>query len=151
VTKSWASSGCRRSSTDAEILATVEFLEEDVYNKSDIVYRMYKEGFLNAWSIGFSANDYDENEFGGYTFKKWELFEFSSVPVPDNPGALTVMRSKGIDVDALLQKDQPVKIEKKEAPKEEKTEEKPEEKKDQPKEETKETDKPKASELTTPR
>lgn len=132
--------------TDAGILATVEFLEEGVYNKSDIVYRMYKEGFLNAWSIGFSANDYDENEFGGYTFKKWELFEFSSVPVPDNPGALTVMRSKGIDVDALKEKGKPATTEKKEAPKEEKTEEKPEDKQEQPKEEVKETDKPKASE-----
>ncbi len=86
------------------ILATVEFLPEGVYQEADIIYTMYKEGFLNAWSIGFMPTDYDENMEGGYNFKQWELFEFSSVPVPDNPEALTVMRSKGIDVDLVIEK-----------------------------------------------
>src|SRR5882724_550574 len=86
------------------ILATVEFLPEGVYQEADIIYTMYKEGFLSAWSIGFMPTDYDENMQGGYNFKQWELFEFSSVPVPDNPEALTIMRSKGIDVDKVLEK-----------------------------------------------
>jgi hypothetical protein len=47
---------------------------------------------------------YEVNDEGGYDFKEWELFEFSSVPVPDNPEALTVLRSKGINVDAVLEK-----------------------------------------------
>lgn len=89
---------------DTGILATVQFPDEGVYEKADTIYTMYKEGFLNAWSIGFMPLDYDENEQGGYNFKSWELFEFSSVPVPDNPEALTVMRSKGINVDVLLEK-----------------------------------------------
>ncbi len=90
--------------TDEGILASVEFPQEGVYAKADTVYAMYKGGFLNAWSIGFMPTDYDENDQGGYNFKEWELFEFSAVPVPDNPEALTVMRSKGIDVDTLFEK-----------------------------------------------
>lgn len=87
------------------IIATVEFPPEGVYAKADVIYQMYKGGFLNAWSIGFMPLEYEENAEGGYAFKKWEMFEFSSVPVPDNPEALTVMRSKGIDVDLLKEKD----------------------------------------------
>jgi len=90
--------------SDTGILATVQFPDEGVYDKADTIYEMYKQGFLNAWSIGFMPTDYDENSVGGYNFKTWELFEFSSVPVPDNPEALTVMRSKGIDVDAVVGK-----------------------------------------------
>jgi len=90
--------------TDDGVLATVQFPDEGVNPKSDIVYQMYKGGFLNAWSIGFMPLDFDENDAGGYNFKSWELFEFSGVPVPDNAEALTVMRSKGIDVDLLIGK-----------------------------------------------
>ncbi len=88
---------------DTGILATVQFPDEGTYDKADTIYKMYKDGFLNAWSIGFMPLDYEENDQGGYNFKSWELFEFSSVPVPDNPEALTVMRSKGINVDAVLE------------------------------------------------
>ena len=89
--------------TDTGIMATVEFPAEGMYPKADLVYHMYKEKFLNAWSIGFMPleDGYTENEKGGYTFTKWELLEFSSVPVPANAEALTVMRSKGFNVDAL--------------------------------------------------
>ena len=90
------------------VLATVQFMEAGKYGKSDVVYEMYKTGFLNAWSIGFmpSGKDaYEENDEGGYTFKNWELLEFSSVPVPANAEALTVMRSKGFDVDKLFEKE----------------------------------------------
>lgn len=108
------------------VVATVEFTPEGLYQEADVIYQMYKQGFLNAWSIGFmpQKDGYEENEFGGYNFKKWELFEFSSVPVPDNPEALTIMRSKGINVDAVL--------EHKEAPKKDKKQEKRVEKEEKP-------------------
>lgn len=86
--------------TDDGITATVEFPAEGTYDKADTVYKLYKEGFMNAWSIGFMPSEYserkDENGYG-YTFTKWELLEFSAVLVPDNPEALTIMRSKGIE------------------------------------------------------
>jgi HK97 family phage prohead protease len=89
---------------DTGVLASVQFPDEGTYPKADQVYNLYKQGILNAWSIGFMPLEFDENDAGGHTFTKWELFEFSAVPVPDNAEALTVMRSKGIDVDLLLEK-----------------------------------------------
>lgn len=89
---------------DTGVLATVQFPNEGDYPKADQVYSLYKQGILNAWSIGFMPLEFDENDGGGHTFTKWELFEFSAVPVPDNAEALTIMRSKGIDVDLLLEK-----------------------------------------------
>lgn len=107
--------------SDDGIIATVEFLPEGVYSEADIIYTMYKEGFLNAWSIGFMPDDYEGNEQGGYDFKTWEMFEFSSVPVPDNPEALTIMRGKGINVDKVAEQLQEAGIEV-DAPEEEKVE-----------------------------
>ncbi len=92
--------------TDKAAVATVEFTPQGLYEEADIIYEMYKQGFLNAWSIGFMPLDFDANAKGGYDFNSWELFEFSSVPVPDNPEALTIMRSKGINVDKLFEGDE---------------------------------------------
>lgn len=89
---------------DTGILAEVEFPQEGVYDKADLVYWMYQNNYLSAWSIGFQPHEYEENEAGGYLFKKWELMEFSSVPVPDNPEALTIVRSKGFNPDILNDK-----------------------------------------------
>ena len=90
--------------TDDAVIATVEFPDEGVSEKSDVIYALYKGGFLNAWSIGFMPTEYEENNEGGYNFIKWSLYEFSAVPVPDNAEALTIMRSKGINVDILIDK-----------------------------------------------
>src|SRR5258708_6316754 len=79
------------------VIATVEFTPVGMNPEADMVFQMYKEGFLNAWSIGFIPKDYDTNENGGHDFKSWELLEFSSVPVPDNAKALTIMRSFGVE------------------------------------------------------
>jgi len=68
------------------------------------VWQMYKEGFLNAFSVGF--NPLSELKDGKWT--DVELLEISGVPVPANPDALVVARSLGIelkdsdDVDAEL-------------------------------------------------
>ena len=99
--------GLKVSGTD--IMADVEFPEAGLYEKSDVIYEMYKQGFLNAWSIGFRAMEYEPIEDGGYRFKKWELFEFAAVLVPDNPEALTVMRSKGINVDLVIEEKKEIK------------------------------------------
>ncbi|MCL5431675.1 MAG: hypothetical protein M1484_01090 [Patescibacteria group bacterium] len=88
---------------DGGILATVQFPDEGIYEKADVVYQLYKEGFMNAWSIGYLGLDVEPIPDGGLKYNKWELYEFSAVPIPDNPDALTVMRSKGINVDILLQ------------------------------------------------
>jgi HK97 family phage prohead protease len=57
-------------------------------------YRLYAEGFLAAWSVGCLPRQWkviedEEGRFAGYHITEWELIEFSAVPVPANPEALT--------------------------------------------------------------
>lgn len=87
--------------TDDAIFARVKFPKKGSYDVADTVYELYKEGIMNAWSIGFMPIEFEERKDGGFEFKEWELFEFSAVAVPDNPEALTVARSKGIDTKPL--------------------------------------------------
>jgi hypothetical protein len=75
--------------TENGIVAKVQFLPKGIYPLADQLYEIYKAGFMNAWSIGFipkEAVDLDlERPFsGGHRFEKWELLEYSAVPVPDN-------------------------------------------------------------------
>jgi len=79
------------------------------------VFNSCKDGFLNAWSIGFmpleyirvteenqdelnakyglnlklKKKDFETNYWGYYIIPSWELYEYSVVPVPGNPEALT--------------------------------------------------------------
>lgn len=87
--------------TDDGIVAKVTFPEKGVYSVADTVYELYKGGFMNAWSIGFIPLEVEDREEGGREFKEWELLEYSAVLVPDNPEALTLLRSKGIDTKEL--------------------------------------------------
>jgi len=96
-----------------EIEVTTEFNKNDPLAVK--VFNAYKDGFLHAWSIGFiplQYKKYDEENiedlnakyglsitkeqlalaesFGVYLIYKWELLEYSAVPVPGNPEALNV-------------------------------------------------------------
>jgi len=62
------------------------------------IFGLYAEGFLNAWSVGFlphetepivETDDDGQRRFVGYRVVRWELLEYSAVPVPANPDALT--------------------------------------------------------------
>lgn len=71
--------------------ATTEFAQE--------IFQLYKEGFLKAFSVGFipkEIEDGDGEKTPRKTFKKWELLEYSAVPVPANPEALALAIQKGI-------------------------------------------------------
>lgn len=83
------------------IIAKVQFTPKGVYPLADQLYEMYKGGFMNAWSIGFIPKKWVDKEDGGRDFEEWELLEYSAVLVPDNPEALTLLRSKGVDVEPL--------------------------------------------------
>lgn len=52
------------------------------------IFRKYKDGFLNAFSVGFMPMEREDN-----TYTKSELLEISAVPVPANPEALAKLRS----------------------------------------------------------
>lgn len=84
--------------TETGIKAKVTFPEEGVYAFADAIYGLIKAGIMHAWSIGFQASrdDVEQLPGGGLKFNGWDLLEFSAVPVPANPEALTILRSKGL-------------------------------------------------------
>ena len=63
------------------------------------VFRLYEQGVLKGWSIGFiphrSYRLPDRDGKRGVRVEDWELFEYSAVPIPENPGALTIALQKG--------------------------------------------------------
>ena len=59
------------------------------------VFRLYAEGVLRGWSIGFLPIKTAPLR-GGMRVEEWDLLEYSAVPVPENPKALTVAVQKGM-------------------------------------------------------
>lgn len=84
---------------DDGVVAKLQFPPLGVYELADTLYELYKGGFMNAWSIGFIPTKWQDREDGGRDFQEWELLEYSAVLVPDNPDAVTLLRSKGINID----------------------------------------------------
>lgn len=86
------------------ILAKIKFASTEFAQE---IFSLYKDGIMKAFSIGFIPteskwieydNDVDRNDRKKprRIFKKWELLEFSAVPVPANPEALALAMQKGI-------------------------------------------------------
>lgn len=68
---------------------------------------LYDEGHLRAWSVGFIPRAWEpiesKDEDGqprqtGRRYTKAELLEFSAVPVPANPNALSLALTKGLPI-----------------------------------------------------
>lgn len=79
--------------------ASTEFAQE--------IFSLYKDGFLKAFSVGFmpkETEDGDGEKKPRKTFKKWELLEYSAVPVPANPEALALAIQKGVLKNEILKK-----------------------------------------------
>lgn len=55
------------------------------------IFRKFKEGFLNAFSVGFLPIEQEGN-----IYKEQELLEISAVPVPANPDARVTLRNAGL-------------------------------------------------------
>lgn len=81
--------------------AVAEFPPRGIYEFADVVHDLVKAGTLNAVSVGFAPLASVPNATGGVDFTQAELLEFSFVPVPANPEALVVARSKGLDQERL--------------------------------------------------
>ena len=73
------------------------------------IFRLYEQGVLRGWSIGFvprkakrlqSAN----GPTPALRVEEWDLLEYSAVPIPENPGALTVALQKGLVRDPSLRR-----------------------------------------------
>lgn len=92
------------TSTANGLVSRMQFPPKGLHAFADTVFEMLKGGFLNAVSVGFKPKLAERNDDrGGIDFLRQSLLEYSVVPVPANADALIVARSKGIDVEPLVQ------------------------------------------------
>jgi len=75
---------------EEEVLSKVRFAPEDVNPIAPYVKKAYEQGFMKTWSIGFLPLEKEPilGENGvqtGWRYTKWELLEYSAVPIPANP------------------------------------------------------------------
>ena len=71
------------------------------------IFRLYEQGVLRGWSIGFVPRKAKRRLMPGngtpaLRVEEWDLLEYSAVPIPENPGALTVALQKGLVRDPSL-------------------------------------------------
>lgn len=84
------------------LISDAEFVTADIQEFGAMIYRLYLGKFMRATSVGFMPDEYVwSEEQNGMKFITQELLEYSMVPVPCNPEALQIARSKGIDIAPL--------------------------------------------------
>jgi hypothetical protein len=74
--------------TITAIYALAEYATSEESALAEKIYKLDVAGLLPANSIGFRPIEWEPNEYGGVTFKKWELIEVSKVEIPCNPFAI---------------------------------------------------------------
>ena len=67
------------------------------------VFKLYEQGILRGWSIGFLPVRTRPLR-SGVRYEEWDLLEYSAVPVPENPAALTLAVAKGLITDDSLRR-----------------------------------------------
>jgi HK97 family phage prohead protease len=87
------------------LLGDIEFMDADLSQFADTIFRMYKAGYLSAVSVGFLPLEWkaskDAKRTGGIDFKRQSLLEISCCPIPALPSAIIQARSFGIDTKPL--------------------------------------------------
>jgi HK97 family phage prohead protease len=84
---------------DDRVVATTKFARGVPF--AEEVFRLYEQGVLRAWSVGFvpargkRRPGAGPNGRDGLLVEEWDLLEYSAVPVPENPQALTLAVEKG--------------------------------------------------------
>ncbi len=96
-------------SEDGKVKSIAEFTPPDLDHPlgrgfGSTVYRYFQEKFLKSVSIGFQPLEWEwsEDRDWGIDFGKWELLEFSPVPVPANREAVVDLAHKGLDMRPVL-------------------------------------------------
>src|SRR5947207_5528273 len=90
----WLDVQPRRVVAETRFAQDVRFAED--------VFRLYEQGVLRGWSIGFVPRRArrlpvaDPRVPPGLRVEQWDLLEYSAVPIPENPGAVTVAIEKGL-------------------------------------------------------
>lgn len=85
------------------LVVKIQFASADANPAAENVFRLIKEGCLNAVSVGFICIRWqlvDDQESGrrGYDILEAELLEISVVPIPAHPDALIQASFKGLDI-----------------------------------------------------
>ena len=78
----------------SDIRASFVWLKDDPF--ADRVRNAFEQGILNAASIGFRPMTGEPNG-RGTRYTRWELLEFSLVPVPANSHAVRALKQLGLD------------------------------------------------------
>jgi HK97 family phage prohead protease len=88
--------------TDKGLEFDIEFADAETYPFADTIYKLYKNGYLNAVSVGFIPDviSIERNE-DTVKINKKELLELSAVPVPANPNALRLGMKSAIDDEVI--------------------------------------------------
>lgn len=83
-----------------------QLLMDVVFDTADefaaTVDRKYRDGFLNAVSIGFDVHEWEDGQRNTRVATQWELFELSAVPLPMD-GKAVVESGRGLDPDYIAQ------------------------------------------------
>lgn len=83
---------------DGNLEGEIQFAAKE-YEFANTLWKLYKGGFMRAFSVGFQPEVTELDEDDQVTLKKNTLFEISTVNVPAN--ALALAKSKGIDTSPL--------------------------------------------------
>jgi len=85
---------------EGRLMFRPKFASAEEYPFADTIYKLYKGGFLHAFSVGFDPKRYEIVERGkggrGFDILEQELWEISACTVPANPNALMAATMKGI-------------------------------------------------------
>jgi phage head maturation protease len=91
---------------DKKLKSKAQFTPKDLNEFGYMTGQMYAKGFMNAVSVGFRGIEWaftqDKDRPYGIDWKRQELMEYSTVPVPSNPEALLDAKGAGIDVTPML-------------------------------------------------
>jgi HK97 family phage prohead protease len=90
-----------------KVVGTMEYPSADLYHFGNTVGRLAAAGYLKAVSVGFIPKEYElidpDDYWGGFNFLKQELTEYSIVPVPANPEALSAALEEDARKDVALE------------------------------------------------
>lgn len=90
---------------NAQLVGVVEYMERDLSEFADMIFRMVKSRFLNAVSISWKPLEWKfaqgKDRIGGIDFLRQELLEVSQVPVPALATALAKARAAGIETSPM--------------------------------------------------
>ena len=98
---------CERLTIEPDrVIAETKFSAASPFARD--VFALYAEGVLRGWSVGFvpvkahPVRPARDRPATGTCYPEWDLLEYSAVPVPENPQALTLAVRKGLVKDADL-------------------------------------------------